>query len=83
MIPALRDHLACGILEAKFYCMNWPMHSGCGATWSAPVVRFDLLLTVDRLEQAAFCPFCRSDRIQVDLVRPAAFGAPVAFPGRH
>ncbi|MEO0879234.1 MAG: hypothetical protein AAFY22_05915 [Pseudomonadota bacterium] len=83
MTVTLREHAARGGLEVRVFCMNWPVYTGCGFSWTAPTARFDLDATLLQLEAAMVCPACRNDRVQVILSTPPAHGAPHAFPGRH
>ena len=83
-VPTLSDLCADGALSLKFYCMNWPPMTGCGESWKAPMLRFDPDLTMPKLEAQMFCPFCRSDRIQVSMIRADAVSPfTTAYAERH
>lgn len=67
--PTLADLTRSGTLSLRFLCMDWPHASGCGETWMTPTLRFAADTTLPALQQWIFCPFCRSDRVQVQPIK--------------
>ena len=67
--PTLADLARTGTLSLRFLCVDWPAMSGCGESWTTPTLRFDPDTTLPRLEESMFCPFCRSDRVQIQPIK--------------